>query len=85
MELSGTRSNIQNCVSTANQPILDKSFRDRRKHLPDNLAVLLPKRRVAIPSVNNRLVGLHQRQYSYPKIGDASGKRDSSGGGTETP
>src|SRR6266705_2806167 len=70
--LSGTRSNIQNCVSTANQPILDESLRDRRKHLPDNFAVLLPQPRGATPSVNNRLAGLHQRKYSYRSVDGAS-------------
>jgi hypothetical protein len=48
-------------VSAADERILDKSLRDRRKHLPDNLAVLLPKRRDANPPVNNLLIGLHHR------------------------
>ena len=47
--LSGTRSNIQNCVPAANRPIFDKSLRDRRKHLPDDFAVLFPERRGITP------------------------------------
>ena len=43
--LSGTRSNIQNCVPTANPCILDKSLRYRLEHLLDDFAVLLPERR----------------------------------------
>ena len=49
--LSRTRSNIQNRVLTANLPILDKSLCDRRKHLPDEFAVLLPERSGTAPSV----------------------------------
>ena len=62
--LSGTRSNIQNCVPTANQPILDKSLRDRRKHLPDDFAVFLPERRGITPYAYSLLVGLHQPKYT---------------------
>jgi hypothetical protein len=40
-------------------------LRDRRKHLVDSFTVLLPKRRVATPSVKHRVVGLHQRKYNY--------------------
>jgi hypothetical protein len=53
---SGARGHIQNCVSTANLPILDERMRHRRKHLLDNFTVLLPKRRGATPCVNNRWV-----------------------------
>ena len=62
--LSGTRSNVQNRVPTANQSILDKSLRDRREHLPDDFAVLLPERRGITPSVYNLLVGLHHQKYT---------------------
>src|ERR1700756_546226 len=63
--LARTRSNIQNCVPAANQPILDKSLRDRRKHLPNDFAMLLPERRGITPSAYNLLVGLHQQKYTY--------------------
>jgi hypothetical protein len=66
--LSRTRSNIQNCVPAANQPILDKSLRDRRKHLPDDFAVLLPERRGITPYAYNLLVGLHRQKYTYRAI-----------------
>jgi hypothetical protein len=64
----GTRSNIQNCVPTANEPILDKSLRDRRKHLPDDFAVLLPERRGITPCAYNPLVGLHRTEVYLPGI-----------------
>ena len=64
--LSGTRSNIQNGVPTANQPILDKGLRDRRKHLPDDFAVLLPEWRGITPSAYNLLVGLHSAEVYLP-------------------
>ena len=63
--LSGTRSNIQNYVPTANQPIFDKGLRDRRKHLPDDFAVLFPEPRGITPYAYNLLVGLHQQKYTY--------------------
>ena len=72
--LSGTRSNIQNCVPTANQPVLDKGFRDRRKHLPDDFAVLLPERRGIAPSAYGFLVGLHQQKYTCRAVDGASGQ-----------
>jgi ankyrin repeat protein len=59
--ISGTGSNVQNCVTTAKLPILDKSLRDRREHLPYDFAVLLPERCNAAPSVYNLLVGLHEQ------------------------
>src|SRR6266702_5732405 len=62
--LSGTRSNIQNCMPTANQPILDKSLCDRRKHLPDDFAVFLPERRGITPYAYKFLVRLHQQKYT---------------------
>jgi hypothetical protein len=66
--LSGTRSNIQNYVPTANQPIFDKSSRDRRKHLPDDFAVLFPEPRGITPYAYNLLVGLHQQKYTYQAV-----------------
>ena len=63
--LSRTRSNIQNCVPTANQPILDKSLRDWRKHLPDDFAVILPEGRGITPYVYNLVVGLRRQKYTY--------------------
>ena len=66
--LSGPRSNIKNCMSAANQRILDQSLRDRRKHLPDRFAMLLPERRSAAPSVDHSLVALHRRKYSSGRI-----------------
>ena len=62
--LSGPGSNIQNCVPAANQPALDQSLRDRRKHLPDDFAVLLPERRGSTPCADNFLIGLHHSKYS---------------------
>jgi hypothetical protein len=62
---SRTRTNIQNGVPITNQPILDKCLRDRRKHLADDLAVLLPERRHATPNIYSLLAGLHKRKYSY--------------------
>jgi hypothetical protein len=59
------RGNVQNCVPTANQPILDKSLRDRRKHLLDDFAVLLPEWRGSTPCAYNLLVGLHRQKYTY--------------------
>src|SRR5258705_5228803 len=38
--LSGTRSNIQNCMPTANQPILDKSLCDRRARSEEHTSEL---------------------------------------------
>jgi hypothetical protein len=75
--LSGTRSNIQNCVPTANQPILDKSLGDRRKHLPDDFAVLLPERGGITPCAYNLLVGLHQQKYTYQAVDGAFGQNPS--------
>ena len=49
--LSGTRSNIQNCLPTANPSIFDQSLRYRLEHLPDDFAVLLPERRGTTPAV----------------------------------
>ena len=72
--LSGTRSNIQNCVPAANRPIFDKSLRDRRKHLPDDFAVLFPERRGITPYAYNLLVGLHQQKYTYRAVDGAPGK-----------
>jgi hypothetical protein len=66
--LSGTRSNIQNFVPTANQPIFDKGLRDRRKHLPDDFAVLFPEPRRITPYAYNFLVGLHQQKYTYQAV-----------------
>src|ERR1700675_69327 len=66
--LSRTGSNIQNCVPTANQPILDKSLRDWRKHLPDDFAVFLPERRGITPYADNLLVRLHQQKYTYQAV-----------------
>src|SRR5690348_10645022 len=63
--LSGPGSNIQNCVSAANRPMVDESFGDRGKHLPDDFAVLLPERRGSTPSAYHLLVGLHE-QVSWP-------------------
>jgi len=63
--LSGTGSNIENCVSAANQPILDKGRRDRRKHLPDDFAVFLPERSGNTPSVDDVLAGLHEQKYTF--------------------
>jgi hypothetical protein len=64
--LSRARSNIQNCVPTGNQPILNKSMCDRRKHLPRNFAVLLPERRGVTPCAYSLLVWLHQEEYTQP-------------------
>ncbi len=72
--LPGTRSNIQNCVPTANQPILDKSLRDRRKHLPDDFAVFLPERRGITPYTYSLLVGLHQPKYTYWAVDGLHGR-----------
>jgi hypothetical protein len=47
-------------MPTANQRILDKSLRDRRKHLPDDFAVLLPEQRGSTTCGYNLLVGLHR-------------------------
>jgi hypothetical protein len=69
--LSGTRSNIQNYVPTANQPILDKSVRDWRKHLPDDFAVLLLERRGITPYAYYLLVGLHPQKYTYRAVDGA--------------
>jgi hypothetical protein len=57
---------IQNCVPTGNQPILNKSMCDRRKHLPRNFAVLLPERRGITPCAYYLLVWLHQEEYTQP-------------------
>jgi hypothetical protein len=57
-------------VHAADPAILDMSLRDRRKHLVDNFAVVLLERRGVDPSVDNRLVGFHQRKCSY-RIADA--------------
>jgi hypothetical protein len=48
---------------TANLPILDKSLRNRLIHLPDDFAVLLPKRSGIAPSVYDLLAGLHKQKY----------------------
>jgi hypothetical protein len=76
--LSGTRSNIQNYVPTANQPIFDKGLRDRRKHLPDDFAVLFPEPRGITPYAYNLLVGLHQQKYTYPVSREVRVLRDRS-------
>jgi hypothetical protein len=60
-------------VPAANQPILDKSLRDRRKHLPDDFAVLLPERRGITPYAYNFLVGLHPQKYTYQAVDGAFG------------
>jgi hypothetical protein len=60
-------------VPTSNQPILDKSLRDRRKHLPDDFAVLLPERRGITPYANNLLIGLHKQKYTYRAIDGQTG------------
>jgi len=52
-------------VPTANQPIFDKGLRYRRKHLPDDFAVLFPEPRGITPYAYNLLVGLHQQKYTY--------------------
>src|SRR5215813_10086281 len=65
--LAGTSSNIQDGASTADQPILAKGSRDRRKHLPDDFAVLLPERSGIAPSVYDVLVGLHEHEYTGRK------------------
>ena len=62
--LSGPGRDIQNCVPSANQPVVDQSLRDRRKHLSDDFAVLLPERSGSTPCAYNLLVGLHQPKYS---------------------
>ena len=62
--LSGACSNIQNGLPVRNRRIVDESFGDRRKELPDHVAVLAPERRGTSPSFNNRLVWLHQRKYT---------------------
>src|ERR1039458_5844640 len=62
--LSGARSNIQNRVLPANLSIFDESLCNRRKHLLDDFAVLLPVRSGTAPSVYDLLVGLHERRYS---------------------
>ena len=66
--LSGTGSNIENCVSAANQPILDKGRRDRRKHLPDDFAVFLPERSGNTPSADDVLAGLHDQKYTFRAV-----------------
>jgi len=63
--LAGTGSNIQNRVSTANQRILDKSIRDRRKHMTDDFAMLLPERSRIAPSVDGVLLGLHEQSIPW--------------------
>jgi hypothetical protein len=65
--LSGSRGNIQNCVPTPNQSILDKGLRDRRKHLPDDFAVFLPERRGFTPCSCDLLIGLHHPKYILPR------------------
>src|SRR5437870_13321901 len=70
---SGACNNIQNCMPTANQRILDKSLRDRRKHLPDDFAVLLPERRGITPCGYNFLVRLHPQKYTYQPVDGAFG------------
>jgi len=69
--LSGPGSNIQNCVPAANQPVLDQSLRDRRKHQPDVCAVLLPEWRGITPSVDELLVGLHPEKYTDRAYGES--------------
>jgi hypothetical protein len=59
-----TGSNIQNCLSPGNQPILDQSMCDGRKHLPDGFAVFLPERSNIAPSVYDVLVELHETEYT---------------------
>jgi hypothetical protein len=61
-------------VPTDNQPILDKSLRDWRKHLPDDFAVLLPERRGITPCAYNLLVGLHQQKYTYRAVDGETGR-----------
>src|SRR4029077_6746002 len=61
---AGTGRKIPNRTSTANQRILDKSIRDRRKHMTDDFAVLLPERSRIAPSVDGVLLGLHERKYT---------------------
>src|SRR5215472_7608945 len=66
--LSGTRSDIENSVATANQPIRDKRLRHGLKHLPDDFAVLLPERRRITPCAYGLLVGLHQQKYNCRRM-----------------
>jgi hypothetical protein len=66
--LSGARSDIQNCLASADQRLLNQSLRNWRKHLPDDFAVLLPEGRGITPCAYNLLVGLHQQKYTYPAI-----------------
>jgi hypothetical protein len=44
--------------------MLDKRLRNRRKHPPDDAAVLLPERRGITPYDYDLLVGLHQQKYT---------------------
>src|SRR5437868_15399649 len=66
--LSGTRSDIQDRVLTADLPIFYKSFGDWRKHLPDDFAVLLPERCGTGPAVHDLVVGLHEEKYNRPGV-----------------
>src|SRR5215472_7837926 len=71
--LPGPRSNIQNSLAAANQPIFDERLRYRRKHLPDDFAVLLPERRRIAPCAYALLAGLHQQEYTRRWLTDISG------------
>src|SRR5258708_1088589 len=66
--LSWTRSNIQNYVPTANQPIFDKGLRDWCKDRAGDLGGVLPERRGMTPYAYNLLVGLHQQKYTYQAV-----------------
>src|SRR5262249_19583598 len=58
--------NIENSLSVANHRIFRKSRCDRRKHVPDHFAMLLPKRRRNIPSVEYSLLRLHEQKVYRP-------------------
>jgi hypothetical protein len=49
-------------MSGADLPVRDQRLRDRRKHLPDGVAMLLPVRRRAGPAIDNFLFGLHKQR-----------------------
>ena len=70
--LSGAGGDIEHSVASADLRVVDLSvedqrLRDWRKHLPDDLAVLLPEGRGIAPSLDNLLVGLHLQKYTQQK------------------
>jgi DNA-binding CsgD family transcriptional regulator len=67
--LAGTGGNVQNRVPIANPRIRDKRLRNRRKHLADDFAVLLPVRSGTAPAIDNFLLGLHVQKYSARRMG----------------